>query len=68
MEKSTYHASLKIMHESGVDARYCHGWATGVLDNTPLEEQRVTEAYTAGYTDGKSGNLENYKNWIAAKP
>ena len=67
MDKPTYHATLKKMHDAGVDSGYSHGWASGALENTPLEEQRVTEAYTAGYEDGKSGDLEKYKNWISAK-
>jgi len=64
MEKSQYHAALKTMQESGASPEYCHGWASGSLANTPLEEQRITEAYTAGYEDGKAGNTEGYKNWI----
>ncbi|OED38784.1 hypothetical protein AB833_18150 [Chromatiales bacterium (ex Bugula neritina AB1)] len=64
MEKPVYHATLKKMQESGVSPQYAHGWATGVLDNTPLEEQRVTEAYTAGYEDGQNAVLDGYASWI----
>ncbi|MBX2839124.1 MAG: hypothetical protein KTR35_19865 [Gammaproteobacteria bacterium] len=67
MDKSKYHATLKEMHEAGVDKDYHHGWASGALENTPLEEQRVTEAYTAGYEDGQNGVLDGYKSWLIAK-
>lgn len=59
-----YHATLKKMQEAGASAEYCHGWASGALGNTALEEQRVTDDYTAGYEDGKNGDAEAYKNWI----
>jgi len=31
--------------------------------NSPREEQRTTEAYDAGYEDGKARNMENFSNW-----
>ncbi|MBX2838715.1 MAG: hypothetical protein KTR35_17785 [Gammaproteobacteria bacterium] len=64
MDKSVYHSTLKAMHEAGVNTAYYHGWATGALDNPDLEEQRVTDAYTAGFEHGKSGNTEGYKDWV----
>ena len=64
MEKPLYHATLKTMQEAGVMPQYSHGWATGALDNTPLEEQRVTDAYTAGFEDGQNAVLDGYKQWI----
>lgn len=67
MEKAEYHAALKTMQEAGASQQYCHGWASGVLENTPLEEQRVTDAYTAGYEDGKSGVTDGYKKWMNAR-
>jgi len=64
MDKTEYHSTLKAMHEAGVSDAYYHGWASGALENPLLEEQRITEAYTAGYEHGQSGNLEGYKDWI----
>jgi len=64
MENKVYHGTLKTMYEAGVAKDYYHGWATGALGNTPLEEQRVTEGYTAGVEDGASGNTEGYKKWL----
>ncbi len=64
MEQSLYHSTLKAMHEAGVSDAYCHGWASGALGNPALEEQRVTEDYTAGYEDGKNGQTDGYQRWI----
>lgn len=64
MDKSVYHATLKSMYDDGVDKNYAHGWASGVLGNSSVEEQRITEAYSAGYEDGEGGKLDAYKNWI----
>jgi len=67
MEKSVYHQTLKSMHDAGVSDDYYHGWASGALGNPELEEQRITDGYTAGYEHGKSGELDGYKDWIKDK-
>ncbi len=67
MEKALYHATLKEMHEAGVVPQYSHGWASGALGNTPLEEQRVTDAYTAGYEDGQNAKVDGYRQWLDKK-
>jgi len=64
MDKNTYHETLKAMHEAGVSKAYYHGWATGALDNPELEEQRITEDYSAGYEHGKNAVTDGYKEWI----
>lgn len=64
MDKSLYHSTLKTMHEAGVSMQYYHGWASGALGNTAIEEQRVTDDYTAGYEDGASGVTDAFKKWI----
>jgi len=64
MEKSQYHSALKTMHEAGVSMEYYHGWASGALGNTPIEEQRLTDDYTAGYEDGSNGITDAYRKWI----
>lgn len=66
MDKSNYHSTLKAMLEAGVSDAYYHGWASGALGNPLLEEQRITEDYTAGYEHGKEGDSEGYKSWIKA--
>lgn len=64
MDKTLYHATLKLMQEAGAAKAYMHGWASGALQNPELEEQRVTDAYTAGYEDGQNAVTDGYKNWI----
>ena len=64
MEKSLYHSTLKAMHDAGVSAAYCHGWASGALGNPLLEEQRITDDYTAGYEDGKNGATDGWDQWV----
>ncbi len=64
MEQSLYHSTLKTMQEAGASGAYCHGWASGALGNPLLEEQRITEDYTAGYEDGKNGVTNGYERWI----
>ncbi|MEE9319651.1 MAG: hypothetical protein V3U76_04325 [Granulosicoccus sp.] len=67
MEKTTYQTTLKAMHDAGASPQYCHGWATGALENPALEEQRVTDAYTAGFEHGSAGKTDGYSDWIEKK-
>jgi len=67
MDKSQYHSTLKAMHDAGVSHGYYHGWASGALGNPELEEQRITEDYTAGYEHGQAGVTDGYKDWIKTK-
>ncbi len=64
MDKSLYHQTLKSMQESSVDEDYAYGWAGGALGNPAREEQRITEAYSAGYEDGSNGNTDNWQKWV----
>ena len=64
MDQELYHATLKAMHDAGVAPEYAHGWASGALGNPSLEEQRVTEAYEAGYQHGQDGNTDGYSEWL----
>jgi hypothetical protein len=55
---SEYYDTIDHLEKQSVDADYILGWAGGYLDNPAREEQRVTQAYTAGYADGKAGHTE----------
>lgn len=59
-----YHDAVDAMEKAGVDPEYIQGWQGGFLINPKREEQRVTEAYEAGYDDGSEKNADNYKNWV----
>ena len=57
-------ALISKMEEMGVDEEYIQGWQAGFLQNPEREEQRVTEAYEAGYGDGGEKNTDNFGNWV----
>jgi len=59
-----YHDAVDAMEKAGVDPEYIQGWQGGFLINPKREEQRVTDAYEAGYDDGSEKNADNYKNWV----
>ena len=59
-----YHDAVDAMEKAGVDPEYIQGWQGGFLVNPKREEQRVTEAYEAGYDDGAEKNADNFKNWV----
>lgn len=58
-----YHDALSKMEKANVDSDYLVGWAGGYLQNPDREEQRVNEAYEAGYADGKAKNAGNFSKW-----
>jgi hypothetical protein len=63
MDMNYYNAVTK-MEEMGVDPEYILGWQGGYILNPEREEQRVTEAYEAGYEDGKNRVTDNFGNWV----
>ncbi len=60
----TYYNAVTEMENMQVDREYALGWMGGYLQNPMREEQRVTEAYEAGYNDGGSGNKGNFSQWV----
>ena len=62
----TYYDTVKQLEQDGADPEYIQGWVAGYLGNPEREEQRVTDAYQAGYTDGKLGNTEQTASGDAA--
>ena len=58
-----YHDHVDAMEKAGVDPEYIQGWQGGFLINPIREEQRVNEAYSAGFDDGTERNMDNYKNF-----
>ena len=52
------------MEEIKVQQEYILGWQGGFLGHPQREEQRLTEAYEAGYTDGSDKSTENFSNWV----
>ena len=60
----TYYEGVKKMEEMGVQAEYILGWQGGFLGHPMREEQRLTEAYQAGYEDGGAKSTDNFSNWL----
>nr|VFJ66276.1 MAG: hypothetical protein BECKFW1821C_GA0114237_100916 [Candidatus Kentron sp. FW] len=59
-----YYDGIDKMEKMGVDKEYMQGWIGGFIENPEREEQRVTEAYSAGYEDGKNKDESNFGNWV----
>lgn len=63
MVNQEYRDATTKMEQTGVDADYVLGWQSGYLGHPKREEQRLTEAYEAGFEDGQAHNLNNFANW-----
>jgi hypothetical protein len=59
-----YYEAIDSMEKAGVSKEYINGWACGYLHNPKREEQRLTEAYEAGYQDGVDQKADNYSGWV----
>ena len=64
MPNQDYRNATTKMEEMGVDSDYVLGWQGGYLGHPKREEQRVTEAYDAGYTDGEARTTDNFSQWV----
>ena len=60
----TYYDAVTKMEQMGVDEEYIQGWQAGFLMNPKREEQRITDPYEAGYSDGEEKTTENFANWV----
>jgi len=61
---NAYYEAIDRMQKRGVDPEYVIGWASGYLHNPKREEQRVSEAYDAGYAHGAERNASGFEAWI----
>ncbi len=59
-----YRQTTIEMEQKGVNEDYIIGWQTGYLGHPKREEQRVTEAYEAGYEDGRAKKTDGYGKWV----
>jgi hypothetical protein len=59
-----YRDAVTQMEKMNVQEDYILGWQGGFLGHPQREEQRVSEAYEAGYADGSSRSTENFANWV----
>ncbi|MCY4150169.1 MAG: hypothetical protein OXD44_05705 [Gammaproteobacteria bacterium] len=58
-----YYETIKRLESMKVSRQYILGWASGYLGNPEIEEQRITEAWQAGYEDGKSRSTDEAESW-----
>ena len=61
VSSSTY--DIGQFFDTDVQDEYILGWQGGYLGHPEREETRTTDAYDAGYEDGKEKNLSNLGNW-----
>ncbi len=60
-----YYDTISKLEKMGVGREYIQGWIGGFMHNPKREEQRITEAYEAGYEDGESRTVDNAEKWKA---
>ncbi len=58
-----YRDAITAMEDAGVNEDYIIGWQGGFLGHPEREEQRVTDAYAAGFEDGGEKNADNFSSW-----
>jgi hypothetical protein len=63
MDMKAYYEAIDKMEKSGVDKEYIQGWIGGYLQNPKREEQRVTDAYEAGYEAGENRDASSFEEW-----
>ena len=60
-----YFKKVSELEEMGVSDDYIIGWQTGYQNSPKVEEQRLSDAYEAGYEDGEKkiiDNADKFKN------
>ena len=63
MDRKFYYDAVARMQKASVDPEYIQGWVGGYMGNPKREEQRITEAYEAGYEAGESGDTDGFEAW-----
>ena len=61
-----YRDATTKMEEMDVNPEYVLGWQGGYLGHPMREEQRLTEAYEAGYEDGSARSTDNLSQWVVS--
>ena len=58
-----YRDAITKMEKMNVNQEYVLGWQGGYLGHPKREEQRVNEAYNAGFEDGEEKSTDNFSSW-----
>ena len=59
-----YYDAVTRMEKMGVDDEYVQGWQCGYLKNPKREDQRLTDGYEAGPSDGEEQVTDNFGDWV----
>lgn len=59
----TYYDTVSQMEKDGINAEYMDGWMSGYLRNPKREEQRINDAYEAGYADGENKTTDKMNEY-----
>jgi len=59
-----YYDAITKMEKAGVDPEYISGWASAYYLNPKREEQRVNDAYHAGYEKGLEKDASGFESWV----
>ena len=59
-----YYESIDKMEKQSVDPEYINGWACGFLHHPKREQQRLNQAYEAGYADGLNQQTGGFESWV----
>jgi hypothetical protein len=59
-----YRDAVTQMEEMKLQQEYILGWQGGFLGHPQREEQRLTEAYEAGFADCSEKSTDNFANWV----
>ncbi len=62
---SKYYDTITKLEKNQTNREYIVGWMGGYLQNPAREEQRVTEAYEAGYEDGGNDTTDSAAKWTS---
>ena len=63
MDRAYRDATTEMETRQG-QPEYILGWQGGYLGHPLREEQRLSDAYEAGYQDGGNKTTENFGNWL----
>ena len=58
-----YFYKVTELENMKANEQYALGWQEGYQDAPEVEEQRMTDAYQAGYEDGTNNNFDNVEKF-----
>ena len=58
-----YFKKVTELEDMNASDDYIIGWQEGYQNSPKIEEQRLSDAYEAGYEDGENKNIDNAANF-----